>query len=256
GCDPDVLWFDGEWCDWWTEEDGRQLYAYLRELKPALIINNRVGKGRDGMAGLNRGDGAYVGDYGTPEQEIPARGLPGVDWETCMTMNDTWGFKDDDHNWKSVETLVRQLVDSASKGGNYLLNVGPTAEGEIPAASIDRLQASGRWMQANGEAIYGTTASPLEEFGWGRCTAKAGPGGATLYLHVLQWPADGRLVLPTIPGAIRAASLLANGEALAAMVDGDRWTIAVPREPLDPIDTVIKVELDAPLDRKHDATRR
>jgi alpha-L-fucosidase len=171
-CDPEVLWFDGEWPDWWTEEDGRDLYNYLRELKPQIIVNNRVGKGRKGMEGLNKDDQHYVGDFGTPEQQIPATGIPGVDWESCMTMNDTWGYREDDHNWKSAETLIRNLVDSASKGGNFLLNVGPTAAGEIPPASIERLAAIGRWMQVNGESIYGTTASPLDAQNWGRCTAK------------------------------------------------------------------------------------
>ena len=91
--DPAVLWFDGEWVDWWTEPDGKDLYQYVRGLKPSILINNRVGKGRNGMQGLNKGDQEYAGDFGTPEQQIPASGLPGIDWESCMTMNDTWGYK-------------------------------------------------------------------------------------------------------------------------------------------------------------------
>src|SRR4029450_9077312 len=100
--------------------------AYVRGLKPWIIINNRVGKGRKGMEGLNRDVREYAGDFGTPEQQIPANAIPGVDWESCMTLNDTWGFKSYDENWTSTETLVRNLNDTASKGGNYLLNVGPT----------------------------------------------------------------------------------------------------------------------------------
>ena len=98
-------------------------------------------KGRNGMEGINK-DGEFAGDYGTPEQEIPANGLPGVDWESCMTMNDTWGYSAHDQNWKSTETLVRNLIDIASKGGNYLLNVGPTAEGEIPARASSACKPS------------------------------------------------------------------------------------------------------------------
>jgi alpha-L-fucosidase len=190
-----VMWFDGEWIKDWTEPKGKELYAWLRELQPDLIINNRVGKGRKGMEGLSAGDD-YAGDFGTPEQQVPATGLPGVDWETCMTMNDTWGYKAYDENWKSSEDLIRHLVDIASKGGNFLLNVGPTPEGLIPAASVARLEAMGRWMAVNGESIYGTTASPIGRPSWGRCTAQ----GNRLYLHVFDWPTDGRLSL-SLPGA-------------------------------------------------------
>ena len=101
------------------------------------------------MEGLNKTDRTYAGDFGTPEQQIPATGLPGVDWESCMTMNDTWGFKSYDENWKSSETLIRNLIDIASKGGNYLLNVGPTAEGEIPGA--ERRAAGGNGPMDEGE---------------------------------------------------------------------------------------------------------
>jgi alpha-L-fucosidase len=153
--DPAVLWFDGEWIPEWTHEHGVETYTWLRQMKPELIINNRVDVGRQGMQGMNEEGGEFVGDFGTPEQEI-LESTSEFDWEACMTMNDTWGYKKNDDNWKSAETLIHNLVDIAAKGGNYLLNVGPTAEGLIPQASVDRLAKMGDWMEVNSEAIYET----------------------------------------------------------------------------------------------------
>ena len=240
--DPAVLWFDGEWVGWWTEQDGKDLYNYVRSLKPAIVVNNRVGKGRKGMEGLNKGEG-YAGDFGTPEQQIPPTGLKGVDWESCMTMNDTWGYKSYDNHWKSTETLVRNLVDIASKGGNYLLNVGPTGEGQIPAASIERLHEMGQWTKANGEAIYGTGASPFQEqLSWGRATSRPDK----LYLHVFDWPANGKLAVPALKNAAKTAYLLSDPKhAPLQITSGDKeWTIALPAKAPDKIASVVVVEVE------------
>ncbi len=235
-----VLWFDGEWIKDWTEPQGKDLYKYVRSLQPDIIINNRVGKGRKGMEGLNKGDQEYAGDFGTPEQQIPAKGLPGVDWESCMTMNDTWGYKHYDDNWKSKEDLLRKLVDIASKGGNFLLNVGPTAEGLIPGPSVERLAAMGEWMEVNGESIYGTAASPIGKVPWGRCTAKPGK----LYLHVFSWPANGKLEVPEVKDDVKKAYLLAKKRnKLRLAREGGKVIVDVPDRAPDPINTVIVLEM-------------
>ncbi|MCC6679245.1 MAG: alpha-L-fucosidase [Phycisphaerales bacterium] len=198
-----VMWFDGEWISEWTTERGNRLYELCRQAQPGVIINNRVGKGRQGMQGLTA-EGDHPGDFGTPEQEVPETGLPGIDWESCMTMNDTWGFKTSDLNWKSADTLIDTLVDVVSKGGNFLLNVGPTAEGRIPEASIERLAAMGRWLRMNGEAIYSAGPSPFRDLAGAKCTTRPG----ALYIHI---PVGTSAVeLPGLMNEITAASLLGD----------------------------------------------
>jgi len=125
-------------------------------------------------------------------------------------MNDHWGYNKNDHNWKSSEDLLHMLADIASKGGNFLLNIGPTAEGVFPPESMERLKAIGGWMKVNGESIYGTSASPFKNLTWGRCTRKELDAGTRLYLHVFTWPADGKLVVPGIYNEVREGYLLAD----------------------------------------------
>jgi len=192
-----VLWFDGQWEGTWTAPRGRDLYDFVRGLQPSVIVNNRVGHG--------------AGDFGTPEQEIPATGIPGADWETCMTMNRNWGFNRADKDFKPTHTLVRNLVDIASKGGNFLLNVGPTAEGEFPAESVERLAQIGDFMRVAGESIHGTSASPFPSLPWGRCTQRRLDATTTrLYLHVWDRPKDGILVVPGLLNDVRRARPMAT----------------------------------------------
>jgi len=236
-----VMWFDGEWIGEWTEPLGRDLYKLCRETQQSVIVNNRVGKGRDhGSQGMS-GSHESAGDFGTPEQEIPATGFPGTAWESCQTMNDTWGFKTRDTNWKSTETQIRLLVETSSKGGNMLMNVGPTPEGLIPAASVERLAGVGKWLAANGESIYGTHASPFKRLAWGRCTTRDG----RLYLHVFNWPADGKLVVPGLTTPVRGAWLLADASSAALPVarEGENVIVTVPSRAPDAADTVIALDI-------------
>jgi alpha-L-fucosidase len=232
---PAVMWFDGEWLNTWNHERGVDLYNYVRGLKPDIIINNRVDTGRAGMSGLSAA--GFAGDFGTPEQEIPANGLS-IDWESCMTMNGSWGYHAGDNNWKSTDTLIFNLVDCASKGGNYLLNVGPNSLGEIPAASVERLEAVGKWLNQNGEAVYGSKASPFPKpLSWGRVTRK----GNTLYCTVFD-PKIASIELTGLQTQIRSARVLATGKQMP-IIDGlASPVIDLPDGRTQPI--VIKVELD------------
>ncbi len=233
--DIGVVWFDGDWIADYTTEMGKELYRYIREIQPNTIINNRVDKGRKGMEGMDM-EGNFAGDFGTPEQEIPATGIDS-DWESCMTMNGSWGYKPSDTKWKSSKRLIQNLVDIVSKGGNFLLNIGPDGQGVFPPESVERLAAMGVWTRANGESIYGVKASPYDRPEWGRYTSKPG----VLYAHVFDWPEDGKLdVNPEVK--IKSASLLASPSNQLEIEPGST-TILLPEVAPDTIATVIKIEL-------------
>jgi alpha-L-fucosidase len=241
-----IVWFDGEWESTWSIDRGRDLEKFVRSLQPQTIINNRVNIGRAGMA-MKEGD-QWGGDYGTPEQEIPANGLPGVDWESCMTMNGTWGFHKNDTNWKSSKTLIQNLVDCASKGGNYLLNVGPTGLGEIPPASVERLAEVGKWMKVNGEAVYATQAGPFPRpLPWGRVTQK----GNKLFLVRFDGTVQG-LRLDGLKGKLtKAYPLGAPGQSLTIMQDrsvNGTSIVAVPTRDPNAMPDVFVVEFEGKLE--------
>jgi alpha-L-fucosidase len=192
-----------------------------------------------------------MGDYGTSEQYVPSSGGDSF-FEACMTMNGTWGYVKYDHNWKSTETVIHNIVDVASKGGNYLLNVGPTAEGLIPEASVRILQETGKWMHKYSESIYKTHGSPLGTLPYGRCTA----GEDKLYIHIFEWPDSGRITIPGIKSRIKKGYMLADPQKKSLPLEHINNTDAVldissvnsSSEFLNLIDTVVAIEYEGKLE--------
>jgi alpha-L-fucosidase len=242
----DLMWFDFSYGEMAGEKwRGTELVKMVRKLQPEIVLNNRLGD-RDKSVK----EAMKYGDFQTPEQAIPTSPCTDEDespvlWEACMTLNDHWGYARDDHNCKSPAQVVRMLVDCVSKNGNLLLNVGPTAKGEIPGESVERLEAVGRWMDANGESIHGCGSAGLPKPDWGRFTRK----GNALYAHLFEKP-TGAIVLPGLAGKIRKARVLADGSEVDAGVPwtmagnaGDAFLKLPGMKFLDDLDTVIALEL-------------
>ena len=245
-----IFWFDNgggfAGYDMGTVMHGQELVDLVHQLQPNCLVNNRAG---------------VPGDYVTPEQEIPDEPIP-VPWETCMTMNTHWGYNKNDQDWKSSETLIRDLIDIASKGGNYLLNVGPTPDGVVSAAEpgpsrpdrpVDARQR--RSHPRDGADPFGAELgaySPTEKDKDGkpvfvarhewRCTTKPGK----LYIHLFQWP-NGAFTLSGLKGAVKRAYLLADPKraSLPLTQQGDTAVIRLPAQAPDPIASVLCLETES-----------
>jgi alpha-L-fucosidase len=219
-----LIWFDTPRL--MNEARASQFTNLVRELQPDTLLNGRLG---------GKGDYRSTGD-----NRIPNEVVPGI-WEVPATINDTWGFKSYDHNWKSVEDITFKLVDIVSKGGNYLLNVGPTAEGVIPEESVVRLRAVGAWLKANGQSIYGTSptafGAELKGKDW-RCTTKRGK----YFIHLFQWP-NGTFELDGVKSKIKKSYLLVDSKnKLKVNQSGDKVSITLPARAPDTVDSVLVLE--------------
>ncbi|MCX8064306.1 MAG: alpha-L-fucosidase [Candidatus Hydrogenedentes bacterium] len=235
-----VLWFDGQWENTWTFEKGLNLYNYVRSLQPDIIINNRVHSNN-----IESKDTKVfpIGDFATPEQTIPDKDIPKGYWETCMTMNKHWGYNEADIMYKSTKVLIQMLIDIVSKGGNFLLNIGPMANGKFPPQSVERLVQIGEWMKTNGEAIYATNASPLGKPSWGRYTVKYLPDKTILYLHIFDYQPRQKIEVSVETKPTKVYTLLDKGVKVPVKLKNKKLIVSLPpiNNP-DPNATVIALE--------------
>ncbi len=220
-----LIWFDTPRL--LTREQAISLKAKVKELQPNCLVNNRIG--------FDLGDYYQMGDNAIPTMVYDWKA-----WEVPATLNDTWGYKKNDHNWKDPHDLIYKLTDIASKGGNYLLNVGPTAMGEIPKPSQDILRTIGKWLADNGEAIYGTHPTPFfsDNLTW-KCTAKPNE----LYFHIVNWPGE-KLEIPGLLSEVKQVAFLATGEKIPFTHNDGTLSCTLPARAPDPYNTVIKVEIN------------
>jgi len=219
---PDILWFDTP--EKINSKQSKELFTLIRTQAPHCIVNQRVG---------NR-----YGDYRVAEQEIPASGWSDP-WESCITLNKHWGYYLGDESFKSPKIIVRNLIDIVSKGGNLLLNVGPTGAGIIPFQSVSRLEIVGKWLELNGDSIYHTKQSTLPVPAWGRITLSNKDPQNTIYLHVFNWPKDGKLTLAGV-SQLFSAKLLTNSNSLPTRSDSEGLHIKVPaHEPDELCSTIV-----------------
>ncbi|MBS1804818.1 MAG: alpha-L-fucosidase [Acidobacteria bacterium] len=241
-----LIWFDG--LNNQEKYDGDHVLRMIHEIQPATLTNDRIG---------------VDGDYETPEQfiptAIPTKGikLTGVDpsvsgklsasvprpedfrlWETCMTINNTWAYNSNDHDYKTARALIRGLVEVASRGGNFLLNVGPQPDGQIQPEFQERLKAIGAWLTLNGDSIYGTTYGPIQNVEGLRTTSN----GKTLFVHVFDWKPPA-CTIKGVEARVLSARLLANGMPLKFRQNQSQIDIEIPQTAPDSNVSVVALNL-------------
>ncbi len=232
-----MIWFDGEW-EWaWTHEMGMDMYAWLRDMKDDLLINNRVDKGRKGMVDNIRNP-VFAGDYATPEQNIGTFDRDFA-WETCMTIGSQWAWKPNE-KLKSKKECIHTLIQTIGGDGNLLFNVGPMPDGQIENRQVERLKEMGDWVSINREAIYGTRGGPYLPTKKIASTHK----NNLIYLYLLEEPGKS-LSLPLEEGFnVKKAYFLQNGQSLDFEKVGDRLTLMMTQSMPDETASTVVLELD------------
>jgi alpha-L-fucosidase len=222
-----LVWFDR---GMYTPEQGREFVELVRELQPETLVNSRIGHYEQEL----------IGDYQSMNDNgMPPGGLQEY-WEAPMTLNETWGYSRFDDKWTNAEKVIQRLVEIVSRGGNYLLNIGPKGSGEIPEPTIEIFREVGQWVNRNEESIYGTTANPFGELGWGYCTVKENK----IYLFVRDWPGNGKLVLPGLRNKIMSAYLLIDRSTSLSFVQDEKIHIDLPPKAPDAPISVLVLETD------------
>ncbi len=229
-----LMWFDGEWEKPWTRDYGNGLYTYLKDIQPTLLINNRVSKGRHGMAGTTKQSHLNAGDFDTPEQRIGGfnRKRP---WETCMTICRQWAWKPND-NMKSLKECIQTLLYTVGGDGNLLFNVGPMSDGRIESRQVERLKEMGDWLEQHGDTVYGTRGGPFKPGKWGASTCKDNK----INLFVMNWPKEGPLQMPALPMKIVKSEIKTGGQ-LRISSNEETIDIHVPVKDRREIATVIEL---------------
>ena len=226
---PDVIWFDTPF-GWGDHNETVKALGLL----PNIIVNGRLV--------YHNGDTNFGEDYKVEERSVPNHKME-MDWETCGTINGTWGYKSYDNKWKKPETFIRNLIKCAGGNGNYLLNVGPTEEGIIPGGSVEVLKEIGKWLKINGETIYGTRGGPFDPISltWGACTMK----DQKLYLHATSSPGNKRIDLPGLTNKIKKAYSFKDPSKICPVTRKfETPSIDISGVQKDPIDTIIVVEIE------------
>ncbi|HEV2498495.1 MAG TPA: alpha-L-fucosidase [Terriglobia bacterium] len=223
----DVLWYDVDWPLTPEGWESHKMNQMVFNLQPEIIVNNRNG---------------LPGDFSTPEQHVggPLKKGDTRGWETCMTMNDSWGFNKGDDDWKSPKTVLRDLITCARGGGNYLLNIGPEGDGSIPQPSVEILTAIGKWMEKHGPTIYGTDPCRVTQSTYAAFSRK----GNTLYMHVDFWPGDW-VAIGGLKTKVNSARMFATGQPVKVeQTEFQAKFTGLPEHGLDPLATVLEIQCD------------